>query len=75
VYRDRNDKIGFMEINPVTAHMIQSLQLNPDQTGEQLLTNIAQELNHSDPAVVIKGGNQIMNQLREADILLGVRTT
>jgi hypothetical protein len=73
VYRDRNDKIGFMEINPVTAHMIQSLQLNPDQTGEQLLTNIAQELNHSDPAVVIEGGMQIMEQLRLADILLGTR--
>ena len=74
VYRDRNDQIGFMEVNPVTAHMIQSLQLNPDQTGEQLLTNIAQELNHSDPSVVIEGGVQIMEQLRLADILLGTRT-
>ncbi len=75
VYRNRNDEIGFMEINPVTAHMIQSLQLHPDQTGKQLLENIAMELNHSDPDIVINGGIQIMKQLRDADILLGVRTT
>ncbi len=74
VYRDRDDEIGFMEINPVTAHMIQSLQLDSEQTGGQLLKNIADELNHSDPSVVITGGLEIMEQLREADILLGVRT-
>jgi len=73
VYRDRNQTVGFMEINPVTAHMIQSLQLNPEQTGEQLLEKIAQELNHADPTVVINGGLQIMEQLRQADILTGTR--
>ena len=73
MYRDRNDEVGFMEINPVTAHLIQSLQLNPEQTGEEILKNIAKELNHPDPDVVIKGGSEIMEQLRKADILLGTR--
>jgi len=75
VYRDIHDEVGFMEINPVTAHMIQSLQLDPDLTGKKLLQQIASELNHSDPAVVISGGIQTMNQLRDAGILLGVRET
>jgi len=74
VYRDINDEIGFMEINPITAHLIQSLQLNDNQTGLQLLRNIAEQLNHSDPDVVIKGGQQILEQLRSVDILLGTRS-
>ncbi|HEC30206.1 MAG TPA: DUF2063 domain-containing protein [Gammaproteobacteria bacterium] len=73
VYRNRDDEVGFMEVNPVTAHLVQSLELNPGQTGMEILNKIAEELNHSDPGAVIKGGMQIMNQLREADILLGVR--
>jgi len=73
VYRDRNDEIGFMEVNPMTAHLIQSLQIDESLTGKSLLENIAQQLNHSDPDVVIKGGLQIMEQLRDADILLGTR--
>ncbi len=75
VYRDIDDEVGFMEINPVTAHMIQSLQLNPSLTGKQLLQQIASELNHSDADVVIQGGIQTMNQLRDAGIMLGVRET
>ena len=70
-----DDEIGFMEINPITAHLIQSLQLNNGQTGLQLLKNIAEQLNHSDPDVVIKGGQQILEQLRDVDILLGTRTS
>jgi len=73
VYRDRNDEIGFLEINPMTAHLIQSIQLDESQTGQTLLENIALQLNHSDPTVVINGGLEIMEQLREADILLGTR--
>jgi len=73
VYRDRNDEIGFLEVNPMTAHLVQTLQLDETLTGQTLLENIAQQLNHSDPDVVIKGGLQIMEQLRDTDILLGSR--
>ena len=73
VYRDRSDEIGFMDINPITAHLIQSLQLNNDQTGLEILKNIAEQLNHSDPDVVITGGQQILEQLRSVDIISGTR--
>ncbi|NOY65808.1 MAG: DUF2063 domain-containing protein [Gammaproteobacteria bacterium] len=73
VYRDKQDEIGFLEINPMTAHLIQSLQLDATLNGKTLLKNIAQQLNHPDPDVVISGGLEIMIQLREADILLGTR--
>jgi len=73
VYRDHDDEVGFTEVNPITAHLIQSLQLNPEQTGREILENIVKELNHSDPDVVITGGHEIMNQLRDSEILLGIR--
>ena len=73
VYRNRQDEIGFLEVNPMTAHLIQSLQLDESLSGKTLLENIAQQLNHSSPDVVISGGLQIMKQLRDVDILLGTR--
>ena len=73
VYRDRHDEIGFMEINPVTAHLIQKIQLHPGMTGTEILEQIAGELNHPNPDVVINGGKEILEQLRAADILLGAK--
>ena len=73
VYRDRDDDVGFIEVNPITAHLLQSIQLDPSLTGRAILENIAKQLNHPDPDVVITGGQQIMNQLRDSDILLGTR--
>jgi hypothetical protein len=71
VYRDRNDETGFMEINAVTARLLQLISENSGHTGEQHLKKIAEELNHPDPDVVIKGGREIMEGLRNKDILLG----
>lgn len=70
VYRDRLDEVGFIEINPLTAHLIQSLQLNPDLTGRELLTDIANAMPQIDPDVLFNGGVDIINQLSDADILL-----
>lgn len=73
VYRERDDEVGFMEINAVSARLLVLLQENPEQTGRQVLTSIAQELNHPNADVVITGGLQLMEDLRAAGILLGTR--
>jgi len=49
------------------------MQANDDKTGLQLLEGIAKELKHPDPQVVINGGHEIMRDMYEKDILLGVR--
>lgn len=72
VYRDSNDDVGFMEINSVTARMIEILLQEQSLTGRQVLEQIATELNHSDPQQVIAGGFEILKQLRSLDIILGV---
>ena len=72
IYRDRNDEVGFMQLNPVKARLIQLLDdVDSDMTGRQALEQIAQELNHSQPEVIISGGLDTLRQLRKKDIVLG----
>jgi uncharacterized protein len=74
VYRNRSDEVGFLELNPVSARLIESIQNNPDKTGRELLEVIAAELNHPEPGVVIDGGLATLRQMLEKDIVLGIRS-
>jgi hypothetical protein len=71
VYRDRKDEVGFMEVNPVTKRLLELLASEAGATGEKLLLDIAQELSHPQPGVVIDGGLEILNDLHKKDIILG----
>lgn len=73
VYRNQKDKVGFLAINAVTARLLELLSENRDMRGRDLLKNIAQELNHPRPDVVIEGGVQTLKQLWRHDIILGTR--
>ena len=74
VYRRRDDEVGFLELNTVSARLVECMQDNNDKTGLQLLEGIAGELKHPDPQVVIDGGYEIMHDMHDKDILLGVRS-
>lgn len=71
VYRDRIDEVHFLEINAVTAKLLQLLIEQKTLTGTQALNLIAQELNHPDPNTVIKTGSDILLNLKEKNIILG----
>jgi len=73
VYRDRNDEVGFMEINPVTKRLLELLEANSDANGRRLLEQIATEMSHPRPDVVIRGGSEILENLRRRDIVPGTR--
>jgi hypothetical protein len=73
VYRDLNDKVGFLEINAVTTRLLELLAGGDQMTGRQALETIAQELEHPRPEIVVKGGLEIMEQLRDRHVVLGVR--
>ncbi len=73
VYRDRNDKVGFLEINAVTARLLQLIEEQPSRSGREQLQVIAQELQHPQPETVIEGGREMLEGLRQRDILLGAR--
>lgn len=71
VYRDDNFDVHFMEINPVTARLIQLISDSPNKTGRALLQQIATELNHPQPHVVIHGGIDILSDLKKRKVILG----
>ena len=72
VYRNRQDKVAFLEANPVTARFLELCEGNTNRLGRDLLQQIAHELQHPDPSVVIKAGTEILAQLRQLDIIYGI---
>ena len=71
IYRDHLYDVGFIELNQITAKLIEELQKNTNKTGEEILLDIAKQLQHPDPKVVIKGGSEVIQDFKNKDILLG----
>lgn len=74
VYRDLQDRVGFMELNPLTAALVAQLKDNRLESGKQILEKIADTLQHPDPDTVFRNGEKVLRQLHAKDILLGTRT-
>lgn len=72
-YRNTEDDVRFLELNPVSARLLSLLQERPADCGRTLLNAIAVELAHPDPEVVIEGGRAILEEWRRLGVLLGVR--
>jgi len=74
VYRDKEDEIGFVQLNTISALLMQKLIASEGQhTGEALLQAIATEINHPDPAVILQGGQGILQEWCQRDIILGMK--
>lgn len=73
VYRDQQDKVGFMEMNPMTARLVELVASNETQTGEEILLTIAKEIPSLSQDVILHGGHTTLTQLREKDIVLGTK--
>ncbi len=71
VYRDNKDEVHFLNINPITAHLLQLINKDTGQTSKQMLEDIAEQLQHPNPDVVIQGGLQILHDLRTRGVILG----
>lgn len=71
VYRNRNDEVKFMEINPVTARLLYLLGEHENMTGQQALEQIAHEMDHPTPEVVINGGLSTLHELQSNGVILG----
>lgn len=71
VYRNRNDKVNFLEINPVTARLINLLQENDSYTGLDAIDHISKEMKHPNPEVVKQGGLAALEELQGYGIIIG----
>jgi hypothetical protein len=70
VYRDADDEVQFIELNPVSARLV-DLLLAGQLSGRAACTAIAAELGHADPQPVIAHGAPLLAELRAAGALLG----
>lgn len=73
VYRNQEDRVKFMEINQLTARLLFILSETADMSGRDALEQIAAEMAHPDPEVVVQGGLTILQQLRDTGIILGTQ--
>ncbi|MBX9606428.1 MAG: putative DNA-binding domain-containing protein [Gammaproteobacteria bacterium] len=73
VYRRRDDRAAFMELNDVAARLLQLLGDPQGHCGEQALAMIAAELKHPRPAAVIDSGRALLADFLARDIVLGAR--
>ena len=65
--------MNFMELNAVTAALLNKISENSKLTGRDLLIGLAPEINF-DPDALVDHGAKALSDLRAADILLGTKT-
>jgi hypothetical protein len=73
VWRKQDYTIKFMELNEISLLLVQNMKEEPARSGLELLTNIAEIINHPKPEVVLEGGKILLNELKEKQIILGTR--
>lgn len=73
VWRKQDYTIKFMELNEISLLLVHNMKEEPARSGLELLTNIAEIINHPKPEVVLEGGKILLNELKEKQIILGTR--
>ena len=74
VYRRSNDSVGFLELNPMTAKLLEAIDNNDQQlTGEALLRALADEINYADADALVQHGAAALDEMRQLEILTGTR--
>lgn len=70
-YRNRQDDVEFMDINPVTARLLQLISEDNKISGQQALEQIAAELQTANRQLIVEHGLQTLQELQQHGILLG----
>lgn len=70
VFRDADDAVQFIELNPVSARLVALLQAE-GLTGHAACLRIAGELGYPNPDALLFHGAQLLQQLRAAGAILG----
>jgi hypothetical protein len=74
VYRGSDDKVGFLELNPVTAALLNAIDENEaGKTGEALLRELAADINYINVDAFIQHGLAALEEMRSLEILTGTR--
>jgi len=70
VFRDAEDRVQFSEINAFTARLLTLLEPG-SSSGRSALDQIAAESRHPDPALILRAGGALLDDLRARGAILG----
>jgi uncharacterized protein len=71
--RDRRDQVGFLEINALTAALIERLQSNTQLSGADVVAALLAEVAPGNAAALQQAGCDILRNLHAREALLGTR--
>lgn len=72
VYRNRADKVKFLEVNALTARMLELLR-SGELSGVEVCRRLADETRHPDVEALARSGAETLERLRSLDIIAGAR--
>ena len=76
VYRDPQDRVRFLELNPVTAELLVRIGDNAsNRTGAGLLEALARDSCYADATAFVAHGGEMLREMRAAGLLTGVLKT
>ncbi|MGB5256868.1 MAG: putative DNA-binding domain-containing protein [Woeseiaceae bacterium] len=76
LYRDSNDKVRFLELNAVTAGLLDAIENNTARaTGEALIRELGRKINYPDLDAFVQHGKDAIGELRKLEIIVGTRVT
>jgi hypothetical protein len=71
--RGRDDRVAFLELNAVSAHLLELIDERPALCGQELLEATAADLGEDVTPAFYAGGREILERLRARDVILGTR--
>ena len=72
IFRKDDGDLGFMELNPVTARLLELVADNTNKTGRELLLALGDEISYPDVDALVNHGAAALEEMKEAEIILGV---
>ena len=74
LYRDTEGEVGFLELNAISAALLDAVEFNEEQlSGEQLLRSLAAKINYPDADALVAHGADAFKEMRQLGILTGTR--
>lgn len=74
VFRRNDDQVSFLELNDVTAALLDAVENNPaGLSGAALLRQLAKKIQYPDVDALLRHGHDALNEMRQLEILIGTR--
>jgi len=75
IYRRSDDKVSFLELNAVSAALLEAVEKNDASlSGEALLRELAVTIHYPDVDALISHGADALEEMRQLEILIGTRS-